>query len=351
MAKKKKSKARSRLLLWLSLGLLVTIAALGGVGWYYLFQGNIRGPQAHRLYIRPGSSFEQVVDSLKVNGLEDERTFRATAALLNFGEHIKPGHYRLTAGMSNRRLVNLLKSGSQTPVRLTFPSLRTPRDFARVAAKQLLCTEAELLEALDDPNLLAELGVTPETVMSLLLPDSYELYWTLPAPDVLHRLKKEYAAWWTDARKAKAKALGLTPMQVTIVASIVQAETNQNAEKPDVAGVYLNRLRKGMRLEADPTVKFALQDFGIKRLLNKHLEAAKDSPYSTYAHAGLPPGPINCPDKSSLEAVLNARTHDYLFFCASAERPGFHTFSRTLSEHNQAAKQYHQWLNRQRIFE
>ncbi|MBX3102232.1 MAG: endolytic transglycosylase MltG [Bacteroidetes bacterium] len=353
MAKSKKAKARRRRLVWvMACSVALVLLGLAGMAYYYLLLGNIRdNGKTRSLYVWPGSSLEQVIDSLKVNGLENERTFRATAALLNYGDHIKPGHYQLKPGMGNRRLVNMLKSGTQTPVRLTFPSLRTRQDFARVAARQLMCTEEELLAALDNANLLTELGVSRHTLMALFLPDSYELYWTLTPEELLRRMKQEHDKWWTADRKAKARELGLTPVQVSIVASIVQAETNQNSEKPDVAGVYLNRLRKGMRLEADPTIKFALQDFAIKRILNRHLEAAENSPWSTYAHAGLPPGPINCPDKSSLDAVLNARKHDYLFFCASAEKPGFHTFSRTLAEHNRAAKAYHEWLNRQRIYE
>lgn len=354
MAEKKKKKGKvprgKRLWLYILAGIAVLALVGAGIGYHYLFQSNLNLKQrSDVLYLYPGDDYPAVVEKLKLAGLENESAFRTVCSLMHY-DKVRPGRYRLRNGMNNRQLVGMLRAGLQEPVRFSFISQRTLTDFINLAEPQFLFSRQELADALQDPKLLAELGATPETLPAYLMPETYQMFWTISAPDFLRRLKKEYDKYWNAERKARAKAQGLTPLQVMIVASIVEAETNQNSEKPTVAGVYLNRLRRNMRLEADPTVKFALQDFAIKRILTRHIEESADSPYNTYRHEGLPPGPINMPEKSSVEAVLKAPRHDYIYFCASAERPGFHTFSRTLAEHNAAAKAYHAWLNKQRIY-
>jgi UPF0755 protein len=330
-------------LLLVGVGLVGLVGA--GIGWFFLAWGNVNIQQRGYLYVPTGATFETVVDSLQARRLLDNvTTFRTVAGWLGYDRgRIRPGRYQLYQGMSNYALVKNLRIGNQVPVRIVIPVVRTPREVIRLLDKQLELDGEDLKSLLTDEAFLDSLGVTPPTVMTLFLPNTYEFYWAVRPRSLLIRMKQEYLKWWTTRRLEQAKDLGLTAAEVITLASIVQAETNQNDEKQRIAGVYLNRIRKGMRLQADPTVVFALQDFSIRRITSKHLQV--DSPYNTYRNVGLPPGPINNPQAASIDAVLNAERHNYIYFAASPEMNGYHVFAATLAEHNANAKRYHRRLN------
>ena len=259
---------------------------------------------------------------------------------------LEPGHYVVEKNKPSIYLVRMLRNGWQSPVNLVLSgTMRLKGRIARKISNQMMLDSASVADALNDSALLAGYGFTPQDVFSLIMPDTYQVYWTASMKDILDKQKAAYDAFWSKENLAKAEALGLTPRQVSVVASIVKCESNYAPEYPSIAGVYLNRLRQGIRLQADPTVAFCY-DFTLNRILFKHLEY--DSPYNTYLHEGLPPGPICVPDKASLEAVLNPDRHGYLFFCASAAMDGTHKFAVTLSEHNRNAREFQRALDARR---
>ena len=284
------------------------------------------------LLIPRGATFESVMDTLKTHKvINDETSFRFLAKLMKYPERVKEGRYEIKPLMGNREALVKLRSGSQDAMTVTFNSMRQKSDLIqRLGSKFEFGSEA-LGKLLNDPATCQKFGFDTTTIVCLFLPNTYELFWTIKPEALLERMGAEYKKFWTPERQAKAKALGLTQTQVQVLASIVAAETNKRDEQPRVAGVYLNRLKRGIKLEADPTVIFALRDFGIRRLLNRQL--AVDSPYNTYRYTGLPPGPINLPAPATIDDVLNAEQHDYLFFVVNASFNGYHTFSKTLAEH------------------
>ena len=235
----------------------------------------------------------------------------------------------------------------QTPVNLTIPSVRTVSILLRTVSHQLMTDSASLARLLMDSTYCAQIGYTRETLPCLFLPNTYEVYWTMTPEAFVKRMQKEHDRFWNKERKAKAQSIGLTPEEVVTLASIVEEETANNAEKPMVAGLYMNRLHAEMPLQADPTVKFALQDFGLRRILHAHLET--ESPYNTYKHTGLPPGPIRIPSIQGIESVLNYTRHDYLYMCAKEDFSGTHNFAATFTQHLANARKYQQELNRRKI--
>ncbi len=259
----------------------------------------------------------------------------------------RAGVYELQPGMSARTVALKLTQGGQTPVRITFNNVRTIDQFAERIAEQLCFSKEELLALLNDADEVRGLGFTRETLPAMFLPDTYEFYWTISPEDFLQRMKREYEVFWQGTRKAKAERLNLAPVEVATLASIAEEETNKADEWGKVAALYINRLRKGMKLQADPTVKFACGDFSLKRVLHKHLEV--ESPYNTYRVTGLPPGPIRIPSKQGLDAVLNHKSHNYLYMCAKEDFSGYHNFATTLAGHNRNAQRYQQELNRRGI--
>ena len=301
------------------------------------------------LYIHNGDNFSQVEKLLLDNGcLSDVKTFRSLAKFKDYRVNIKPGAYKIQQGWSNNKLINVLKSGAQTPVMVTFNNVRTREELAGKLAHQLQSDSAAFLAVLKNDSNAIRSGFKPETFPALFIPNSYSFYWTTTPDGFLSRMKHEYDLFWNEARKLKAKTIGLTPDQVATLASVIQEESNKNDEKPIIAGVYLNRLKKKWPLQADPTIRFALGDFTIRRILTAQL--AVDSPYNTYKNIGLPPGPINFPEITSLDAVLNAAAHDYYFFCAKEDFSGYHNFAKTLAEHNKNAQKYQAALNKKKIF-
>lgn len=289
------------------------------------------------LFIPEGANFKTVKDSLdKYEVLNDNLSFLFLCKVLGYQEKVKPGRYLLTPNMTNLQSVRMLLNGRQAPIRLTFNTFRLKTDLAKYVGSKLAFSSEEFLNTIENPAFINRYGFESENVMCLFIPNTYDLYWTVGAEKFVARMYDEYQKFWTDERREKAKKQGLSYKEVSILASIVEEETHKEDEKPRVAGVYLNRLRKGMKLQADPTIKFALGDFELKRVTNLSV----DSPYNTYRFKGLPPGPINNPSVSSIDAVLNAETHEYLFFCARPDLSGYHDFSKTFKEHVNYAQTY-----------
>jgi UPF0755 protein len=262
--------------------------------------------------------------------------------------HPEPGYYLFPDQVGDRELIERLKYGLQTPVNITWTNTcRTREELAGKISKRLMLDSVTLLNRLEDELFLDKYGFDKETSRCLFIPNTYEVYWTITVEQLFDRMKREYDAFWTDERRAKADKLGLTPVEVSILASIVESETYRKSDMPLVASLYLNRLRKGMLLQACPTVKYAIGDFTIKRVLYRHLQI--DSPYNTYKNKGLPPGPIRCPAATTLDFVLNAPKTDYIYMCANPKLDGTHIFSSNYNVHTNAAHQYHDMMNEKHI--
>ncbi|MDR0294850.1 MAG: endolytic transglycosylase MltG [Prevotellaceae bacterium] len=333
------------------LGLLLFIAVVG-IRYYRLYNRPnvlVEGSAAY-LYIPTGATMEQVLDSLrKMQVLRVENRFITAAKGKKYANSIYPGRYKLTNGMTNAALLNKLTRALQDPVRMTLSgNIRSNERLAVLLSRYVETDSAKILLTLNDSTIATGYGFTPATIMGMFIPNTYEVYWNTAPEALLKRIKREYDNFWTGARKNKAKTLNLSPQEVTILASIVYEESLKNDEMPCIAGVYINRLKKKMTLDADPTLKFAAGDFTLRRVLGRHKFI--DSPYNTYKYAGLPPGPICVPPPVAIDAVLNYERHDYLYFCAKPDLSGYHDFAKTLSQHNQNARNYHQMLNKNRIY-
>jgi len=332
--------------------LIAVMTFLAGVlsAWWLLYRPSVIITGARAVILIPEeATFEGVIDSLnKVLIIDNPEIFAWVAARKNYPTHIKAGKYIFEKNMSPVSLINNLRAGVQSPVRVTFNNIRTIRQLAGKVGRQIEADSASIADYLSDPRNYSGDGFSKENVISAFIPDTYEFYWNTDASAFYRRMVKEYRKFWNETRLAKAKEIGLTQAEVAILASIVDDEVLKASEKPTIAGVYLNRLRRGIPLQACPTIKFALNDFTITRVLNKHLKI--DSPYNTYKHKGFPPGPIGCPTKEGLDAVLNAEKHDYLYFVARADFSGYHHFSRTLAEHNRYAAEYQHELDKRKIF-
>jgi UPF0755 protein len=297
------------------------------------------------ILIPTGSDFSDVCRILRNEaGLISEDRFIYAAKQKGYVQIIKPGRFEIVNHMTNNSLVNLLRSGNQLPVNLTFNNARTKSDIARKVANQLEFSADSLLQLLNSDSIANVYGFTAEEFSCMFIPNTYQVLWNTPPEKFIERMHREYEKFWHDERMQKADDLNLTPVEVSILASIVVSETARRDEMSRVAGVYINRLNKGMKLEADPTVKFAVGDFELKRILFRHLEY--DSPYNTYKYQGLPPGPIYIPDAFAIDAVLNYEKHNYLFMCAKDDFSGYHAFAKTHTEHVRNAYKYHQALNR-----
>jgi len=301
------------------------------------------------LIITENSDFEQVFDSLNMKlDIKHPGILKWVAVKKNYPSGIKPGRYLFEGRISCNELVNTLRSGLQQPVSVTFNNIRTLEQLAGRIGGQIEADSLSIIEFLNDPSNYYDDGFTRETIIALFIPNTYQLYWNTSAKGLYDRMLKEYKIFWNDSRQQKASLKGLTPVEVSILASIVDDEVLKAVEKPTIAGVYLNRLKRGIPLQACPTIKFALNDFTITRVLTKHLSI--ESPYNTYKFKGFPPGPIGCPTIEGIDAVLNAEDHNYLFFAAKADFSGYHNFSRTLAEHNRYAAEYQRELNRRKIY-
>ncbi|GAA4398348.1 endolytic transglycosylase MltG [Nibrella viscosa] len=339
----------------IKIGLFIFVCVLAASFSFYAWQvfktPNLQvgeNDQAFELYIPRGATYQTVLDTIKKHDVvHDELSFRFLAKLMKYPQSVKYGRYVIQPKTGNYAALVKLRSGDQDPVKLTFNSIRLKDDLIRRIGSKLEFGTDTLADLLNDPAVTQQYGFDTTTIVCMFIPDTYEFFWTVKPKDFLDRMAKEYKGFWTEERKRKAAALGLSQTQVQILASIVEGETKKNDEKPRVAGVYLNRLKRGMRLEADPTLIFAARDFTIRRVLNVH--KAIDSPYNTYRYAGLPPGPIYLPQESSIDAVLNAENHDYLYFVAKEDFSGYHNFARTYAEHLANARLYQRALNQRKI--
>lgn len=326
-------------------------------GWLALrFQQKIFAPnveltnkKSESFFVPTGATFEDVSGLIRVSGfLKNTESFVWLAKIKDYPERIQPGHYLIKDGMSNNELVNMLRAGLQTPVKLTFNNVRTREDLAGKVSRMIEADSLSLLKALGDSTLLARYDFSPTTVPAMILPNTYEIWWNTDAEEFIDRMHREYKQFWNETRLMKAQKSGMTPTEVATLASIVDEETVKSDEKATVAGLYINRLKKGIRLQADPTIKYVLGDFTINRVLSRDLEI--DSPYNTYMYRGLPPGPIRYPSVSGIEAVLNHENHDYLYMCAKDDFSGYHNFAKTLRQHNINAEKYRRALSQRRIW-
>lgn len=345
------SEKRKKLLLVLVISFSVLAISMTFYFYQVFFSPNtqVTSDQTYMLKIPSNAVYKQVVDQLYEDQvINDALSFGFVSKVLGYQDAVKPGLYKIDPKMSNLELVRMLRSGRQVPVKVTFNNVRTKEDLAEKITANLEVTKEQFLQLIQDSVYIRKFDFEEETIMSMFIPNTYEFWWNTSPDALFDRMNKEYQSFWTEERKAKAKALGLSQKQVSTLASIVQAESQKSDERPRIAGVYLNRLRIGMPLQADPTLVFAAGDFSIKRLTAVHM--AIDSPYNTYKYTGLPPGPINLPDINSLDAVLNTEKHDYLYFCAKEDFSGYHSFASNYNDHMANARRYQRALNAANIF-
>jgi len=335
--------------------LLVFFAALliGGIIAYLFYQRiyaiNSELTETQSLYIATGSDYNTVLNQLTKEGIiKNKNTFDWVAKKMNLPNKIKAGHYLIKPGLDNRALANHLRSGNQEPVKLVFNVERSIADMAGTVAPQIEADSLSILSHIMDSTFMHKHNLDSNSVMTAFIPNTYEFYWNTSAEKFADKMLKANKQFWNESRMAKANDLDLSPKEVITIASIVQQESNKQDEMPDIAGVYLNRVKKGWKLQADPTVKFAMGDFKLRRILNKHLKY--DNPYNTYMYEGIPPGPICMPEPTTIDAVLNASKHDYMYFCAKDDFSGYHALAKTLKEHNRNARNYQKALNRKKIF-
>ena len=341
-------KSKTLNFLLLSAGLVVSVGIILLIK--VLFGLNIVPPEKGIiLFIPESASYSQAMDSIKAHiPIKHPVVFDWIAKRKNYPANVKPGRYVIKQKISYIEAINMFRSGDQVPVNVTFNNVRTLYDLAGKIGGQISADSVAIIAFLSDSSNYSKDGFTTENIISIFIPDTYQFFWNTRAEDLYSRMLREYRRFWNDERKAKAYDLKMDPAEVSTLASIVDDEAAKGDEKPRIAGVYINRLRRGIPLQADPTIKFALNDFSITRILKRHLRI--DSPYNTYKYNGLPPGPIGCPTIEGIDAVLNAEKHDFLYFVAKADFSGYHHFSRTLSEHNRYAAIYQRELNKRKIF-
>lgn len=331
--------------IFIAIPIIVAVVVSVFAAIWYIDNRSANFTQEHVLYVYPDMTSEQVLESLDSVTVRP-RSLARMFEKENVASKIKPGRYVIDPSSSSVYVARMLNFGWQTPHNLTLSgTMRSKGVIARKIALQMMVDSASVAQALDSTEFLSAYGFTPENVFALILPDTYQMYWTASVKEIFDRFKKEYDAFWTADRKAKAAAQKLSPMQVSIMASIVSGETLKTSEYPVIAGVYLNRYRKGMKLQADPTVCFCW-DYKLDRVLKKHLTI--DSPYNTYKYVGLPPAPINVPPKACIDAVLNPDRHGYIYFCASPEFDGTHRFAVSYSDHLKNARAFQRALTARR---
>ncbi len=334
---------------------LFFVLLIGGLGIGYKYYNlvyrinvDLGGKETTYIYIPTNSGFDAVKTILyKENYIVDKPSFEWLCEKKGYNVKVRSGRYLLKNHMSNNELINLLRSGKQEPVKLTFNNIRTKQQFVSKIGKLIEADSASLYKLLTDEGFLKKYDLNTENVMCIFIPDTYEMFWDTPSEKFFEKMHDHYKKFWNESRRQKASDMGLTPNEVVILSSIVYQETKKKDEMSRVAGVYLNRIQKGMPLQADPTIIFALGDFSIKRLLNYQLSI--ESPYNTYKYAGLTPGPICLPDAFVIDKVLDYEKHDYLYFCAKEDFSGYHNFAETGAQHALNAQKYHNALNKLKI--
>lgn len=324
----------------------IAAAAAGAAIWGAVsFRGKAVTEEKH-LYIRRTMSYDDVLTALD-GSMRHRAAFGIYARRIGLDKGVKAGHYVLREGMTVIDAARMLKLGLQTPVRVVINNVRIPAELAGKLSRQIEADSASLMKVLTSDAAAREVGFDSLSLFSMFIPNTYELYWTVTPEELLKRMRREYDAFWTPAREAQLKRCRLSRYEAMTLASILYEETKAVDEMPRIAGVYVNRLRKGMPLQADPTVKYALQDFGLRRILNAHLKVR--SPYNTYINKGLPPSPICMPSIDAIDAVLGFEEHPYIFFCARPELDGHHNFARTYAEHKAYSRAYHRALDARQI--
>jgi len=333
------------------LWVILIVGVIGGVFAYHKYT-SIMSPNVPEkledniIYLPTNSSFSDVVERLYTNNqIIDTSSFREVSEMMNYKSNtIRAGRYKITPSWSNRSLISHLRAGKQEPVNLVLNHGWLLEDVAGKATQFIETDSTDLIQLFFNKKYIKEYGYTTETLMSLFIPNTYEFYWNTNETTFFKRMIKEHNSFWNaNDRLSKAKKLGLTTEEVYTLASIVEREISNDKERKRVAGLYLNRIRTGMKLDADPTAKFATRDFKATRMLYKHTRF--DSPYNTYLHKGLPPGPISMASIKSIDAVLDSEAHDFYYMCVDTENPGYHIFSESLTEHNKIARRYHRWLD------
>ena len=347
---KSKKKNFWRKFIFGTLAVILIAMITGGAFFMKIFLPAFKTDKITYLYIDEKKDYGAILGQLESQSqIKDIRLFEKLASYMKYPQNIKSGRYEIKTDLNYWGLIRMLRNGNQMPVKFTFNNIRLKKDFAEKAGNQLMFGEETLLSELNNPDVCKSLGFDTITIMSMFIPNTYDIYWTIPVTQFLDRMKKEYDRFWTPERLKKAGDISLSPVEVSVLASIVEEETADKSEYPIIAGLYINRLRKGMLLQADPTIKFALGDFELRRILDIHKTMASGSPYNTYKNPGLPPGPIRIPSIAGIDAVLNYAHHNYLYMVAKEDFSGHHNFAVTLSEHNRNADKYHEALNRNKI--
>ncbi|RZN81432.1 MAG: endolytic transglycosylase MltG [Winogradskyella sp.] len=334
---------------------LIGLIAFGAIAYYFynaMFSPNTNFEEDSKyIFISSGDTYLQVREKL-MPLLDDIDSFDALAKQKKYVSYVKAGKYQIKNGMNNNEIINSIRSNN-IAVKLSFNNQNSLENLAGRISSQIEADSLSLLKAMKDENFLSKTGFKTETALGMYLPNSYQVFWNTSVQDFVERMYKEYNTFWNADRLAKAKALGFSKDEVIALASIVYEESKQKVEQPRVAGVYINRIKIGMKLDADPTLKFAAYKLPkyknkiIRRVLNVHKEI--DSPYNTYKYAGLPPGLIAMPDLSAIDAVLNYEKHGYYYFAVDPKKPGFHRFAKSLSQHNNNARAYHRYLDQKGI--
>lgn len=348
---RKSKRSFTKLIIWSVIIVLIIGSSLGYLFYQAVYKENVWTPEGKdvSIYIPTSAEFEDVKNILYEKGLIIHRAnFIWWAEQKSYPKLIKPGRYIIRNGMNNHELINLLRSGNQVPVKVIFNNIRDIYQLAGKVSTQIEADSTSLVSEMKNNPVLQSMGLTEETVSIIYIPDTYEFYWNTLAEGFVKRMHEEYLRFWNSERENKATLLGMSIPEVITLASIVEKETNKNDEKELIAGVYVNRLERGWRLQADPTLIYALGDYTIKRVLNVHLDF--DSPYNTYKYGGLPPGPICIPSISSIDAVLNNKNEGYLYFCAKDDLSGYHAFAKTNRQHNRNARKYQEALDKLRIY-
>lgn len=348
-----KSKSKQEWKLYLRIALIVggVLCAAAAFRIYEdFFASNINLPKGESdyIYVYSNKSFSESLEAMNQRKLfKNANAFSRLVALTGWEGQLKPGRYKVDASMGNLKLLRLLRSGRQEPLDITFKYAERKSDLASYWAQKLEADSNELLSILNNPQWLDSIGLDTANAISLFIPNTYNFYWNTSAEKLFKRMKEEYNLFWDSTRLTKAAQLNLTPAEVAVLASIVQKETHRKDEMPVVAGVYYNRLQKGMLFQADPTVIYAMNDKSIKRVGGAMLDI--ESPYNTYKYKGLPPGPICVPSVQAVDAVLNMKPHNYLYFCAKEDLSGYHNFAATFAQHQVNARKYQRMLNKKGI--
>lgn len=324
------------------------VLAIGALCYYYLFTSLSKSEQVEYVYIDNDDTVDSVFTKIEPHANRaGMMALRILARHSSYSKHIHTGRYPLRLDDGALSVYQMLSRGEQEPLMVTIPEVRTPERMAALLSKKLMMDSTTIANSLVNNDFCRKYDKDTTTVFCLFIPNTYDFYWDVSIDGLMKRMKREYGTFWTTERKQKAETIGLTPDEVQTLASIIDEETANDGEKPMIAGMYLNRLKQNMALQADPTVKFAMKRFDLRRILNEHLKT--ESPYNTYRHAGLPPGPIKVASLKGIDAVLNYTPSDYLYMCAKEDFSGTHNFAHTYSEHLANARRYQQALNQRGI--